>query len=61
VLYDAADPYTRKVIIDKGMAQGVSEGSPVIDESGVLGQVTRAHPLISEVTLVTDRDQAIPC
>jgi rod shape-determining protein MreC len=60
VLYDAADPYTRKVIIDKGMAQGVTEGSPVIDESGVLGQVTRAHPLISEVTLITDRDQAIP-
>src|SRR4051812_38431966 len=60
VLYDAADPYTRKVIIDKGLAQGVDAGSPVIDESGVLGQVTRVHPLISEVTLVTDSEQAIP-
>ena len=60
VLYDAADPYTRKVIIDKGLAQGVQPGSPVIDESGVLGQVTRVHPLISEVTLVSDPDQAIP-
>jgi rod shape-determining protein MreC len=60
VLYDAADPYTRKVIIDKGLAQGVEAGSPVIDESGVLGQVTRVHPLISEVTLVIDREQAIP-
>jgi rod shape-determining protein MreC len=60
VLYDAADPYTRKVIIDKGMTQGIAAGSPVIDESGVLGQVTRVHPLISEVTLVTDRDHAIP-
>ena len=60
VLYDAPDPYTRKIIIDKGLMQGVQEGSPVIDESGVLGQVTRVHPLISEVTLVTDRDQAIP-
>jgi rod shape-determining protein MreC len=60
VLYDAADPYTRKVIIDKGLAQGVEAGSPVIDESGVLGQVTRVHPLVSEVTLVTDREQAIP-
>lgn len=60
VLYDAADPYTRKVVIDKGLAQGVVAGSPVIDESGVLGQVTRVHPLISEVTLVTDADQAIP-
>jgi rod shape-determining protein MreC len=60
VLYDAADPYARKVVIDKGLAQGVEPGSPVIDESGVLGQVTRVHPLISEVTLVTDADQAIP-
>lgn len=60
VLYDAADPYARKVIIDKGLAHGVAPGSPVLDESGVLGQVTRAHPLVSEVTLLTDRDQAIP-
>jgi rod shape-determining protein MreC len=60
VLYEAADPYSRKVIIDKGMAQGIQPGSPVIDESGVLGQVTRVYPLVSEVTLVTDREQAIP-
>lgn len=60
VLYDAADPYSRKVIIDRGLAQGIEAGSPVIDESGVLGQVTRVHPLISEVTLVIDREQAIP-
>jgi rod shape-determining protein MreC len=60
VLYDAADPYTRRVIIDKGLAQGVKPGSPVIDESGVLGQVTRVYPLVSEVTLVIDREQAIP-
>lgn len=60
VLYDAADPYTRRVIIDKGLAHDVQAGSPVIDESGVLGQVTRVHPLISEVTLITDGEQAIP-
>ena len=60
VLYDAADPYTRKVIIDKGLTAGLTAGSPVIDESGVLGQVTRVYPYVSEVTLVTDRDQAIP-
>ena len=60
VLYDAADPYTRKVIIDKGMTDGVAPGSPVIDESGVLGQVTRVYPSVSEITLITNRDQAIP-
>lgn len=60
VLYDAADPFTRKVIISKGLTQNVVPGSPVIDESGVLGQVTRVHPLVSEVTLIVDRDHAIP-
>ena len=60
VLYDAADPYSRKVIIDKGMADKIGLGSPVLDESGVLGQVTRVYPLVSEVTLITDRDHAIP-
>lgn len=60
VAYDAADPFTRKVIIDKGLLNGVELGSPVIDESGVLGQVTRVYPSVSEITLVTDTDHAIP-
>ena len=50
-----ADPYSRKVIIDRGSTQGIAAGSPVIDESGVLGQVTRVYPLSAEVTLLTDK------
>jgi len=60
VLYDAPDPYTRKVVIERGSKQGVALGSPVVDEHGVLGQVTRLYPLTAEVTLVTDRDAAVP-
>lgn len=60
VLYDAPDPFTRKVVIDQGSHHGVVLGSPVVDESGVLGQVTRVYPLTSEVTLVTDKDAAVP-
>jgi rod shape-determining protein MreC len=60
VLYDAADPYTRKLVIDKGALQGVSLSSPVMDEYGILGQVTSVHPLVSEVTLVIDRENSIP-
>lgn len=60
VLYDAADPYTRKVVIDKGTHHNIVAGSAVVDELGVVGQVTRTYWLTSEVTLLTDRDQAIP-
>jgi rod shape-determining protein MreC len=60
VLYDAADPYTRKLVIDQGLAHGIAAGSPVIDEHGVVGQVTQVQPFTSEITLVIDRDLAIP-
>jgi rod shape-determining protein MreC len=60
VLYEARDPFTRKVILDKGTQHGVSLGRPVIDDAGVVGQVTRVFPLSTEVSLLTDKDQAIP-
>lgn len=60
VLYDAADPYSRKVIIDKGSVHGIALGSPVIDELGVLGQVIRVYPLTSEVAMIIDREQTTP-
>ena len=60
VLYEAADPFSRKVFIDRGSTHGVALGSPVINEAGVLGQVTHAYALSSEVTLLADKDAAIP-
>ncbi len=60
VMFEAADPFSRKVVIDRGQVQGVVAGAPVINEAGVLGQVTRVFPLSSEVTLLADRDAAIP-
>lgn len=60
ILYDTPDPFSRKVVIDRGSSQGVVAGSPVIDEMGVLGQVTRVYPLSSEVTLLIDKDAAMP-
>ena len=60
ILYDARDVFTRKVILDRGSQQGVKAGLPVIDNQGVVGQVTRVFPFTSEVTLLTDKEQAIP-
>jgi rod shape-determining protein MreC len=60
VLYLSRDPYSHKLFIDRGGVQGVQAGSPVADDTGVVGQVTRVHPLVSEVTLLTNPDQAIP-
>lgn len=60
VLFDVADPYNQRMVIDKGLLKDVALGSPVIDAGGVVGQVTRVFPMTSEVTLLTDRDQSIP-
>ncbi len=60
VLYNAPDPFSRKVILDRGSHQGVEAGLAVVDAGGVIGQVTRVYPVQSEVTLLTDRNQAIP-
>ena len=59
-LYSGRDPFARKLIVDKGTAQGIRAGQAVVDELGVVGQVTRAHPMVAEITLLTDKDHAIP-
>ncbi|KQW46622.1 MULTISPECIES: rod shape-determining protein MreC [unclassified Roseateles] len=60
VLFEAPDPFSRRVVLDRGATVGVTAGAPVINEAGVLGQVTRVYPLSAEVTLLTDKEAAIP-
>ncbi len=60
LLYETADPYSHVIVVDKGSVSGVVAGSAVVDVAGVVGQVTRVYPHLSEVTLLTDRNQNIP-
>lgn len=60
ILYSARDPFSRKVIVDKGLNDGIKPGQIAVDDIGVIGQVTRAYPFISEVTLITDKEQTVP-
>ncbi|GAA5173932.1 rod shape-determining protein MreC [Niveibacterium umoris] len=60
VIYAARDPFSRRVIIDRGERDGIEPGLAAIDRAGVVGQVTRVFPLQAEITLLTDKDQAIP-
>ncbi|AFQ46775.1 rod shape-determining protein MreC [Burkholderia cepacia] len=60
IQYDTSDPFTQKIVIGQGSQQGIQNGAPVVSEDGVVGQITRVFPLQAEVTLITDRDLAIP-
>ena len=60
ILYAARDPFSRRIVVDKGQQHTINAGQPVIDELGVVGQVTRVFPFVSEITLITDKDQSVP-
>lgn len=60
VLYTARNPFTRKIVVDKGLTHAIQTGMPAIDGSGVVGQVTNVGTFTSEVTLVTEKDQSVP-
>ena len=60
VLYRGRDPFAQKLFVDKGTDAGIVPGQAVIDADGVVGQVTRVFPVMAEVTLVSDKDHAVP-
>jgi rod shape-determining protein MreC len=60
IAYVERDIFRRKLYLDKGTQAGVQAGQVVMDDTGVVGQVTRVYPWLSEVTLITDKDHAVP-
>ncbi|MBX2868583.1 MAG: rod shape-determining protein MreC [Acidiferrobacterales bacterium] len=54
------DPFSHRIIINRGAEAGVFVGQPVIAPNGVLGQVSEVNLRQSIVTLVTDRSHGIP-
>jgi rod shape-determining protein MreC len=54
------DPFVHQVIINSGSEDGVVLGQPVIDSTGVMGQVCMLGPYTSRVLLVSDSNHAIP-
>lgn len=60
IMYVGRDPFTKKIIVNRGASHEILTGEAVVDATGVIGQVTRTYPLSSEVTLITDKSLAIP-
>jgi rod shape-determining protein MreC len=60
VIYAERDVFKRKVLINKGADANVQIGQVVMDDIGIVGQITRVYPWLSEVTLITEKDHAVP-
>lgn len=54
------NPYTHRILIDKGEKDGVFLGQPVLDASGLMGQVVEVMPYTARVLLLTDSTHSIP-
>ncbi|WP_084482572.1 rod shape-determining protein MreC [Marinospirillum minutulum] len=54
------DPYSQQVIINRGRQDGAYIGQPVIDASGVMGQLVSVSPYTSRLLLISDINHAIP-
>ena len=54
------DPRKQRILINKGSADGIYEGQPVVDSKGVIGQVTNRGLFRSTVSLLTENNQAVP-
>ena len=55
-----SDPFVHEIIINDGSRSGVFVGQSVLDQTGVMGQVSAANPFNSRVILITDANHAIP-
>ncbi|NAW86386.1 rod shape-determining protein MreC [Photobacterium halotolerans] len=55
-----SDPYSHQVMIDKGRVDGVYEGQPVINDKGIVGQISYVGAHNSRVLLLIDPTHAIP-
>lgn len=56
----SVDPYSHHILVDKGSLHNVYVGQSVIDDKGVIGQVTEVMPFNSNVVLITDPGHALP-
>lgn len=54
------EPFRRQVVINKGQREGAYDGQPVVDASGVMGQIVHVGPFSSTVLLITDPAHALP-
>ncbi|MBS7663870.1 rod shape-determining protein MreC [Pseudomonas lalucatii] len=54
------NPFTHRILIDKGEKDGVLLGQPVLDARGLMGQVVEVMPYTSRVLLLTDTAHSIP-
>lgn len=57
---EVGDQFSRNVLLDQGSNTGIVPGMPVLDATGLLGQIARTYPKQSELLLITSKNVQVP-
>ncbi|AWW45147.1 rod shape-determining protein MreC [Polynucleobacter paneuropaeus] len=60
ILFNPPNPISQRVVINRGNDDGLKLGNPIANDAGILGQVVRLYDHSAEVSLLEDRDFAVP-
>ncbi len=60
IINESSDPFSKRVLVNKGASEGVFIGQPLLDANGLMGQVDEVLPFTSWVLLITDPDHVTP-
>ena len=60
ILFNPPNPISQRIVINRGSNDGLKAGNPIANDAGILGQVVRLYENSAEVSLLEDRDFAIP-
>jgi rod shape-determining protein MreC len=60
ILFNPTNPISQRIVINRGNNDGLKLGNPIANDSGILGQIIRIYEHSAEVSLLEDRDFAVP-
>ncbi|PJI79477.1 rod shape-determining protein MreC [Polynucleobacter brandtiae] len=60
ILFNPPNPISQRIVVNRGSGDGLKLGNPIANDEGILGQVVRLYENSAEVSLLEDRDFAVP-
>ncbi len=60
ILFNPPNPISQRIVVNRGSSDGLNLGNPIANDEGILGQVVRLYENSAEVSLLEDRDFAVP-
>ena len=60
IVSNGKNPFSDKLLLNKGSSDGLKTGDAVIDQYGLIGQISAVQPFNAELTILTNSQTVIP-